>query len=210
MELVLTRQEGSQVLVTCGGQPSHTFDVLALVPNEKNLPSPIDNPIAYGTALFQALFAPASIALQALEGMPERILLVAGDNQIDALPWEYAYGPDGFLVCETHFVRGLPQARIPAHTLDLPLHIVAVPSNPLEKDLPPLNIDGEWTRLKEIVQQLPYQVTLERTRPPTLEQLRNQVANQHHRIIHFMGHGGQDARKVLSCVLKKTTGRLFQ
>ncbi|GAC1645962.1 MAG: hypothetical protein NVS4B12_12490 [Ktedonobacteraceae bacterium] len=208
MELVLTRQEGSQVLVTCNGQYSHTFDLLSLVPDEKKLPSPLDDPIAYGKVLFQALFTPATVARQALDALPERILLVVGDEQIDALPWEYAYGPDGFLVCETHFVRGLPLPRVTPPPLGLPLHIVAIPSNPLEKDLPPLNIDGEWMRLKETIQQLPYQVMLERTRPPTIEQVRHLVANQQHRVIHFMGHGGQDTKEGAFLCFEEDSGKL--
>ena len=58
MELLLARQEGSLVLVTCDGQHSHTFDLLTLVSDAKTLPSPLDDPIAYGGALFQALFTP--------------------------------------------------------------------------------------------------------------------------------------------------------
>jgi CHAT domain/AAA domain len=195
MELVLTRQEGSLVLVTCDGQRSHRFDLISLVSHAKTLPSPIDDPIPYGGALFQALFTPETLARRTLDALPERILLVTDDALLDALPWEYTYGPSGFLVCETPFVRGIAQQRIDPPVLDLPLHIVAIPSNPLEKDLPPLNIDGEWLRLKETIQPLPYQITLERTRPPTIQQVRNQVANQHHRVIHFMGHGGQHEKE---------------
>src|SRR5205085_5828913 len=103
-----------------------------------------------------------------------------------------------FLVLECHFVRGLPaDQRIAGPTLDTGLHIVAVPSNPLGHELEPLNIDGEWLRLKEIIQHVPYAITLERTRPPTIEQVRSLVANQRHRVIHFMGHGGQDERGAL-------------
>ena len=35
MELTLARQDKTQVLVNCDGQPSHTFDLLTLVPDEK-------------------------------------------------------------------------------------------------------------------------------------------------------------------------------
>ena len=56
MELTLTRQAGTQVLVTCDDQSSHTFDLLALVPGKNGLPHPLDDPITYGKAIFQALF----------------------------------------------------------------------------------------------------------------------------------------------------------
>jgi tetratricopeptide (TPR) repeat protein len=192
MELILTRQAGTQVVVTCDSEPSHTIDVLTLVPGEQGPPQPIDDPVAYGKAVYQALFPPESATRRKLEVMPERILLVTTDNDLDAVPWEYAYGPNGLLVLECHFVRGLPaDQRIAPPTLDTGLHIVAIPSNPLNHDVEPLNIEGEWMRLKDIIQRVPYALTLERTRPPTIEQVRTLVVNQRHRVIHFMGHGGQ-------------------
>src|SRR2546425_552251 len=174
MELLLAYQAGAQVSVSCDGRPSHTFDLETLTPN-KSLPQSLDDPQTYGKAIYQALFphgTPASQALnEELQKISPRILLVTANDDLDAVPWEYAYGPEGFLVLECHFVRGLPAGqRIPVPTLDSGLHIVAVPSNLLDKDTPALNIDGEWTRLREIVEKVPYAITLERTRPPTIEQ----------------------------------------
>src|SRR5207253_10522654 len=89
-------------------------------------------------------------------------------------------------------VRGLPaEQRIAAPALDERLHIVAVPSNPLSSQVPQLNIEGEWLRLRDIIGSLTSACRLERARPPTLEQVRRLVANQHQRVVHFMGHGGQ-------------------
>jgi tetratricopeptide (TPR) repeat protein len=194
MELTLAHQTETEITVTCDGQHSHTFEVRTLLPNrEKGLPHPLDDPMAYGIAVYLALFPPESLAHHGLETIPERILLVTTDNDLDAVPWEYAYGPDGFLVLECHFVRGLPaEQRIAPPTLDSGLHIVAVPSNPLSQEEEPLDIEGEWMRLKDIIEQVPFTITLERARPPTIEQVRTLVANQRQRVIHFMGHGGQD------------------
>jgi tetratricopeptide (TPR) repeat protein len=214
MELTLTRQSGTQVLVTCESQSSHTFDLLALLPHEKGLPQPLDNPVVYGQAIYAALFPPKTAAHRTLADAPKRILLVTTDNDVDAVPWEYVYGSYGsedsesFLVQECHFVRGVPaDQRIAPPTLDTSLHIVAVPSNPLSHELDPLNIEGEWLRLKEIIQHVSYAITLERTRPPSIELVRTLVANQRQRVIHFMGHGGQqEAGAVLS--FEKDNGEL--
>jgi tetratricopeptide (TPR) repeat protein len=200
MELTLTRQSGTQILVTCDSQSSHTFDLLSLLPQEKGLPQPLDDPVAYGQALYTALFPPETLARRTLANMPERILFIASDNDLDAIPWEFAYGPDGFLVLECHFVRGLPaNQRIAQQTLESGLHIVAVPSNPLSYQLEPLNIEGEWMRFKEVIRQVPYAITLERARPPTIEQVRTLVVNQRHRVVHFMGHGGQQEAGAVLC-----------
>ncbi len=203
MELTLSRLDATatQVSVACDGTPSHTFNLLSLVPvsgdgDEHGLPGPFEDAVAYGTALFAALFPAGSLAIATLsreqgEEHP-RILLVAADEVLDSIPWEYAYGPDGFLVCDLPFVRGLPrEQRITPPERVGGLHIVAVPSNPLHAGLPPLNIAGEWTRLKEIVASLDAAVSLERVWPPTIERLRERVANQRQRVVHFMGHGGQ-------------------
>jgi tetratricopeptide (TPR) repeat protein len=192
MELTLTRQSGNNVAVICDGQPSHTFDLRILIPNSKNgLPQPLDNPITYGKAIYSVLFPPETPAQFTLEAKPEHILLVTSDNELDAVPWEYVCSPDGFVVLDCQFVRGLPaEERIDYSVMETGLHIVAIPSNPLEQQIAPLNIDGEWMRLKEIIQEVPFAITLERTRPPTLEQVRRLIANQRHRVLHFMGHGG--------------------
>jgi tetratricopeptide (TPR) repeat protein len=199
MELTLARQDMTpvQVSVSCDGQPSHSFDLGKLIPGDKRgLPGPFEDAAAYGSALFAALFPPGSAAAQALaleNGQEQpRVLLVVGDETLESIPWEYAYGPDGFLVCDLPFVRGLPRERRIAPPEQVGgLHIVAVPSNPLHPGLAPLNIAGEWMRLKEIVAGLDAAVTLDRVWPPTIERLRERVANQRQRVVHFMGHGGQ-------------------
>src|SRR5256884_3851935 len=114
MELVLTRQAGTQVAVVCDRQPSHTFGLRTLVPNDQQEPpQPLEGPVAYGKAVYAALFAAGTASRRELESAPKRIVLVSTDNELDAVPWEYAYGAygspagsDGFLVLECHFVRG--------------------------------------------------------------------------------------------------------
>lgn len=214
MELTLARQAGTQILITCDSKPSHTFDILTLVPGEQGPPQPIDDPIAYGKAVYKALFPPESVAQRELEAQPERILLVSTDDTIESVPWEYAYGLYGaedvetFLVLACHVVRGLPSdLRIEPPKMDGGLHIVAIPSNPLEQDLPPLDIDAEWMRLKEIIQDVPSAISLERARPPTIELVRRLVANQRNRVMHFMGHGGQHETGALLC-FEKENGEL--
>jgi tetratricopeptide (TPR) repeat protein len=212
MELTLARLTGTKVLVTCDSEPSHTFDMLTLVPSDQGPPQPVDDPVAYGKVVYQALFPPASAARRELDAMPERILLVSTDDTIDSVPWEYAYGLYGdddvenFLVLACHVVRGLPQdQRIEPPQMDGGLRIVAIPSNPLEKELPPLDIDAEWIRLKEIIHEVPSNISLERARPPTIDQVRRLVANQRNRVVHFMGHGGQHETGAILCFEKENS-----
>jgi len=164
MELTLTRQAGTQVAVTCDGKSSHNFDLLSLIPDEKipnRPPQPLENPLAYGEAVFRALFPADTLAAQALAHRPERLLLVTTEPEVQMVPWEYAYGPDGFVVLNTPFVRGiLPDKRIDPPPNLGGLHIVAVPSNPLSKELEALNIEGEWQRLCEVVGDVPAALTL--------------------------------------------------
>src|SRR5947208_1016736 len=103
MELTLSRQDATttQVSVTCDGQYSHSFDLRALFPDkEHGLPGPFEDAAAYGRALFAALFAQGSAASAALSREYEqeqgRVLLVAADETLEMIPWEYAYGADGF------------------------------------------------------------------------------------------------------------------
>src|SRR5258708_2232914 len=214
MELTLTRRDGTQVTVTYDGQFSHKFDLLTLFPGEKGPPQPLDDPVVYGKAVYQALFPQETVARRELDAMPERILLVTTDDSCDTILWEYAYGLYGaedvenFLVLASHFVRVLPlDQRIPPPVLDSCLHIIAISSNPLDSELPPLDIDTEWMRLKEIISEVPHNISLERTRPSTIEQVRRLVANQRNRVVHFMGHGGQYKTGAILC-FEKDNGEL--
>jgi tetratricopeptide (TPR) repeat protein len=194
MELLLTHHSATQVLVTCDDQPSHTFDRLALTSSAENsLPQIKKNPVVCGTNLYTALFKPDTLARHALDEKPERIMLVTSDEGLHKIPWEYIYGPDGFLVLHFPFVRGLArEQRIAPPKLESGLYIIAIPSQPLDHDIPALDIEAEWHRLKESIESVPYALTLERTHPPTLGQVQHLLVNQHHCILHFMGHGDQD------------------
>jgi len=197
MELHLARPNTDQahVIVTCDGAFSHTFDRQSVIPTTSNgQPYPLKDPFTYGKALYAALFPPDSLASGALATRPQRIVLVAADEDLDAISWEYACGPDGLLACRCSLVRGLPkEERIaPPGSLN-GLHIVAVASSPLSRHLAPLNVEGEWTRLTEIIYDLDRAVRLERAWPPTIERLRDLVVDGSQRVVHFMGHGGQNA-----------------
>lgn len=212
MELILTRLDAtaSQVTVTCAGQQSHTFDLSVLLPTKANgLPHPFADPVSYGKTLYGALFGAETLVRSTLERERECILLVATDDLLDTIPWKYLYGPDGFLVCDLPFVRGLPsEQRIAATETIGGLHIIAVPSNPLHTHLAPLNITGEWMRLVDIVQGLESAVRLERAWPPTIDRLRALVASQQQRVVHFMGHGGKNERDEAVLCFEQENGSL--
>lgn len=205
MELVVTRPSGQTpgVTVTCNGQFSHLFHLRLILPSEHDqpLPPPLADPIAYGKALYRALFPAQSLARQCLANGPLRLLLVTADSELDAIAWEYLYGAYGpqaeetFLVLACHVVRGLPaELRQPPPGRHNGLHVLAVPSHPLSHDLAPLHIESEWIRLTEIVRELPFAIELERAQPPTLDRLGLLLAGKQQRIVHFMGHGAQDPR----------------
>ncbi len=158
--------------------------------------------------MYAALFPAGSLARRTLALQPERLVLVTTDPGLEAVPWEYTYGcygdegetVAGFLVLECAFLRSIAQsARVAPVALQTGLHIVAVPSNPLSHEIEPLDIDSEWMRLKEIIYDVPYAVTLERTRPATLEKTRQLLANQKGRVLHFMGHGGLNEKGAILC-----------
>ena len=215
MELNLTHDETEQhIRVLCDGQYSHTFDLQPLIlPKNREEERLFRDPIGYGDMLYNALFPPGKLARQTLDTVPDRILLVAESGDFDAIPWEYVHGPDGFLVQEYRFVRGLPPERriAPPNLEQTRLHIVAIPSNPLDASVAPLNIDAEWISLREIIKEVSKSqhcaIALERTRPPTIEQVRNAVAGKQHRVVHFMGHGRQYEHKSFLC-LEQDNGNL--
>ncbi|MBZ0281447.1 MAG: CHAT domain-containing protein [Anaerolineae bacterium] len=195
MELTLTPQNGTQIAVACDDQPSHTFDFLTLTPDEKipgRPPQPLEDPVVYGQAVFAALFPADSPARRKLDEQTKRIVIVTERDDLQFIPWEYAHDGQNFLVTQYPFVRALPKKqRMANYTPTGGLYITAVPSNPLDKQIAQLNIEGEWGRLRENIEEIPLAVTLERVRPPTAERLSALLAEQRDRVVHFMGHGGE-------------------
>ena len=201
MELVLSYHSETDVDVVCDGELSHRFElamVFPIQPDPNAPPAPLADPVAYGAAVYTALFGADTAASKALESLPERLVIVATDPDLHSVPWEYAHGPNGWVVTEVPFVRGLPgDKRVVAASVDQPLHVVVVPSHPLGGGLAPLDTEGEWVRLTEIINATANDVTLERAVPATMGQLRRLVAGERQRVIHFTGHGGQDATGAL-------------
>jgi len=209
MELTLNPHTDSEISVMCDGQPSHSFNLAMIIPDgNQGPPHPPPDPIAYGKTIYSALFPSGTLAQNTLRSTltmnPARLLLVSTDDGLDAIPWEYVYGPEGYLILDCHFVRGLPaEQRIPPLTLGNHLNIVAVPANPLSTDVEPLDIEGEWLRLKEIIKDIPSAITLERSYPPTIDRVRRLVAGQQQCVLHFMGHGGQTDTGAILCFEKE-------
>ena len=201
MELVLTHHSETEVAVACDGTQSHRFELAKVFPIQATpdaTPAPLEDPVGYGKLVYAALFGADTAASKALAGLPERVVLVAVDPDLQSVPWEYAYGPNDWVVTEVPFVRGLPaDKRVASAVVDQPLHVVVVPSHPLGGGLAPLDTEGEWVRLAEIINETDNDVTLERTVPATLRQLRTLLAGERQRVIHFTGHGGQDAAGAL-------------
>lgn len=186
LEMVLRPIEDNLIEVACNGRSSHTFNRSILV---GALPTVSEDLLNWGEKLYEELFPTGTLAETEIISGLTRILLVIPDEFQD-IPWEYICSPYGFLALNYHFVRGLPvENRFEPPVLDTPLWIVAVPAQPLDAGLDPLNIDGEWSILMESVQALSSGVRLEKTVPPTLDRLREIIANKKNRVVHFMGHG---------------------
>jgi ATP-dependent Zn protease/tetratricopeptide (TPR) repeat protein len=203
LEITLAIKEGNQVAVFANRQPSHQFDLNCITTG----PQPLDDPAAYGKIVFQALFPNGSVLNKEIYSGAKSILLVAVHPALQEIAWEYAYGPDGWLVLDHSLVRGLPaEHRIAPPRISGGLNVIAVPADPLENGIPALNIEGEWQRIKEIFQSVPYTVQLEKANPPTLGNLRSLVAHQRNRIVHFMGHGTQSQEGAVLCFENEVGG----
>ncbi|MFX0140193.1 MAG: CHAT domain-containing protein [Candidatus Hodarchaeota archaeon] len=115
------------------------------------------------------------------------------------LPWEYLYNPtfDLFISLsrETSLVRyiDLPDL-IPKLSINPPLKILVMISNP--HNFQKLNVEHEWSKLKEALADLESQrmVELERLDNPMLTNLQRQLRRKEYHIFHYIGHGGFDTQ----------------
>jgi tetratricopeptide (TPR) repeat protein len=215
MELTLIQEIGGEVLVKYNGVESHRFSLKELRDVRSGFLDFRGNqaeksPRNYGAAIYNALFRRNQPTWQALSHNPDRILLVTEDEAIQEIEWEYALAPSGYLALDHHFVRGLPEERrVPPPRLESPLHIIAVPSDPLDLSAPRLDVTNEWAQLSEVIRGISGDITLERVFPPTIEKLRAMVGSRHSLILHFMGHVEQEEHGA-ELIFEKRDGSLDQ
>jgi hypothetical protein len=195
MEIQLSFVAG-QVQIICNDQVSHKVNLETLLINDQSDDQfllPFVDPVGYGQALFAALFPPDSLARQVYERNSDPILLVATQPEVQAIAWEYLYGPQGFVVCERPFMRGLPPDQRISPPSDIgALRVVVISSNPVIPGNHPLPVETEWEHLKKAVNTIDNAVSFVRARPATTVQLRKLVAGKQHQVIHFIGHGNHD------------------
>ncbi len=159
----------------------------------------------FGESLFAAVFnnevrACFRCSLDDTErlGMGLRLRLrMTNTPELTDLPWEYLYNPslNRFLSLaqETPIIRymELPE-RVRPIEVSPPLRVLVMISSP--HDYPKLDVEREWTKLKEVLGPLEQQglVALERRDKATLSALQRMLRQKEFHIFHFIGHGGFD------------------
>jgi WD40 repeat protein len=128
--------------------------------------------------------------------LPLRLKLRIDSPQLAALPWEFLYdsreGAYLSLSLKTPIVR-YPSLAQPLEPLPVkpPLRILGMIVSPT--DLPELDVDRERQRLEEAVKSLPA-VELQWLQGRTWRDLMRAMERGPWHILHFIGHGGFDAR----------------
>jgi hypothetical protein len=112
-------------------------------------------------------------------------------------PWEYVYskqlGRFLALSIQTPIVRyqDLVEVIRPL-SVKPPLHILAVIASP--SNMPSLNVEAEWTRLRNALADLEQRglVHIDRLNTATLAELQARLRRSEYHIVHFIGHGAFD------------------
>lgn len=166
----------------------------------------VDEIKAFGSRLFDGLFTGdvletyqrslAGLRRDREAGLRVRLRL----NRVPELaqiPWEYLYDAPNrrFLALEdeTPVVRYL-DLPLPAGPLEVepPLEVLVMISSP--SDVTALDVDEEWTRLNEAVEDLVRagHLRLHRLDRATVPALRWMLKEEDFHVFHFIGHGGVD------------------
>ncbi|GAC1551424.1 MAG: hypothetical protein NVS2B2_01020 [Ktedonobacteraceae bacterium] len=152
---------------------------------------------AFGRTLFEQITRDTGLRT-ALMGLRknERLILVAEQPEVAAVPWEYLRFPsdsqlgDLLLATRYNLVRGVAEGyRRECVVPESPLTIVAIPVSPVD-ELRMLNTEREWRNLGEMVKKRNRVLTLTRVRPPTLAALGRALSGEGTNIVQFMGHSG--------------------
>lgn len=190
--LELHLQRTDDLLTITLGEKSASVSFADVAPTVKTWERIYEDATAYGRNLFEQTFRDDQLRTT-LANLPanERLLLVAADPLVAAIPWEYLRDQnDKLLASRLNFVRGIPAAqRHDGFTFASPLEIVAIPVSPVD-DQHVLNVEREWKHLVEAVSSInpPKSLILKRMRPPTRAQMGYALSRQGTSIVHFMGH----------------------
>lgn len=127
------------------------------------------------------------------------------------LPWEYLFDP-AFqryyaLSADTPIVRfmNLPD-RAGSVTVQPPLKVLVMLSAP--SDFPSLDVEAEWSRLKQALTPLEAKglLQVERIDQATLPILQQKLRQQDYHVFHFIGHGTIDEETKLGALVFETEG----
>jgi len=157
----------------------------------------------YGKRLFRALFSQdeSSIARQLLQktllthAVTGRIQLELNgdhnliDHDLDAIPWEYAWSGDNYLVRQIIFTRMVKGESRQLQAL--PLRIVVVAPDPVDSSLTDLNLVDQFQNLADGFYKSSRSVMLERVQPATVDQMEAMLVENDDKtatVLHFMGH----------------------
>lgn len=155
----------------------------------------------YGKKLFEALFQKESYSRELLQKISPphrtgRILLELNDqDDLDNIPWEYAWAGKDYLVRQLMFTRVLKGEEL--ELLKLPPRIVVVVPDPIdahEVQLADLHLNDQFQNFIDNYQANHKQVMLERVFPPTVDRMEALLTRNHETatVLHFMGHCTED------------------
>jgi CHAT domain len=168
-----------------GGKPGRLLvaDIFHTKPSSNSL-------YDFGTALFKCLFSGISgNILNNIERSSGRIFLeLNGDDELEAIPWEYARNVSGYLVRQYKFARLCCKTR-DSPLPKCPLRIAAAVPDPivcLNEDLPDLHLSDQFRNFSQEFNRIQKAVELKLASPPTIEQTCFLLTNA--TAFHFMGH----------------------
>jgi hypothetical protein len=187
------RDETLQIFILTVGRPRQGV---------RRIDSPIEDDVKdLGARLYRSVFrdqirdclsSSVSEARRQGRGLRLRLHLDGGTAN---LPWEFLFdeAKDSFLCLSrmTPIVRYLEIDDVPMPLkLDPPLRVLGVISSP--SDYPPLDVEGEWTRLQSALssQVSAGTVQVERLSPVTIDELLQVLLRGTYHVLHFIGHGG--------------------
>ncbi|GAA2149109.1 CHAT domain-containing protein [Humibacillus xanthopallidus] len=187
-----------------GGLPAVRLGVRGERRLKADAPSP-PSPKEFGADLFRALFNDKALAIlrtsqyvaaKRQRGLRLRIRF-ADATALANLPWELLYDPERhWYPCQLSRFPTLRFVDLPEPVLPLrvtgPLRMLVVISSP--SDLPALEVEREWTLLRDELDPLVQSGRLELELLPvaSLEDVRETLMHRDFHIFHYIGHGGSD------------------
>ena len=193
MNILLKPSSNHQIEIYVNKEYSHSIDISNIHISSKKLyfkGQQVEEIYSLGRLLYDFIFPAGSLTSEYFTKGFNRIVLFFENTYLQEIPWEFMFGPKGFLVLNHPFLRGVMHAGPDQRKKMIKnLRIISVLPNPIDEQVSTHIIESGWQKLKQTISGVNKRIYLERCFPPTIDNLKCFFPGKKEVLVLYTGKG---------------------